>query len=92
MERYITNPQDYSLKDLRNYDWDIIRLNVTFDPEPLVKYFHDLKTTHLDSLWTTSMKEYCRPEIDINSPRRIGTDYGKGNAGYWTLQLSLIHI
>jgi hypothetical protein len=86
MERYITNPQDYSVKDLRNHDWDLIKLNVTFDVEPLLAYFNDLKTIHLDSLWTTDKTEYCRPEMDLNQPKFEGGDYGRGGSGYWTLQ------
>ena len=86
MARVITNPQDYTLKDLRNYDWDIIKLNITFDTEPLLGFFEDLKTKHSESHWSyqrPDMEEYY-DQIILSDPRIEGIDFNKG--GYWTLQ------
>ena len=34
MTKIITDPQNYTREDLRNLDWDMVKLNVTVDPKP----------------------------------------------------------
>jgi hypothetical protein len=80
MARVITNPQDYTLKDLRNYDWDVLKLNITFDTEPLLGFFEDLKTKHSESHWSLQrpdMEEYYDQRI-LSDPRIEGIDFNKG--------------
>jgi hypothetical protein len=84
MNRFITNPQDYTLQDLRSYDWDIVKLNITFDVEPMIEWFEELKTKHLDSLFLFNMKHLFKPYI-LEDPRIEGIDVG-GKSGYWSLQ------
>lgn len=83
MERFITNPQDYTREDLKSYDWDIVRLNITFDVEPMLEWFEELKTKHIDSLFLFNMKHLFKSYI-LENPRIEGIDVG--NAGYWSLQ------
>lgn len=86
MARVLTNPQDLKLQDLRNYDWDILKLNITFDTEPLLQFFRDLETINAGSHWIYNrpdMKELYREEV-FTSPHADGIDFNNG--GYWTLQ------
>lgn len=83
MERFITNPQEYTLSDLRNYDWDIIKLNITFDVEPMLKWFNEMQVNQLADYWAFSMKHTFNPSL-LDNPRMDGISVG--DSGFWSLQ------
>jgi hypothetical protein len=80
MNKFITNPQDYTIDDLRNNEWDIVKLNITFDIEPMLEWFNKLSK---DSLWRFNMKNTFRPGM-LSDIRMDGLCVG--DAGFWALQ------
>lgn len=83
MSTLITNPQDYTIDDLKNNDWDMIRLNITFDPEPLLEWFREVNASHPESLFLFSMKHLFKSHL-LDQPRMNGISVG--DSGFWTLQ------
>ena len=83
MTKIITDPQNYTREDLRNLDWDMVKLNVTIDPKPLLEWFETVKTTSPESLFLFSMKDLFQSHF-LENPRMNGMCVG--DAGYWTLQ------
>lgn len=83
MTKIITDPQNYTRENLRNLDWDIVKLNVTVDPKPMLEWFNTVKSTTPDSLFLFSMQDLIPPHF-LGDPRMDGLCMG--DAGYWTLQ------
>lgn len=52
MERFITNPQDYTFDDLQNHDWDVIKLNITFNADALLDWCKTVMQDNQDSIWS----------------------------------------
>jgi hypothetical protein len=83
MTKIITDPENYTREDLRNLDWDMVRLNVTIDIEPMLEWFNQVKISTPESLFLFSQKDLFESHL-LDNPRMNGICVG--DAGFWALQ------
>lgn len=86
--RLITNPKDYTAEQLKNYDWDIIELDIAIDHAELRKWYNTIATEYSDMQFNISKIELMKPElrdrmIDFKDQHLWGTPK------QWTLQWSV---
>jgi hypothetical protein len=43
MNRFITDPENYTFDDLRNYDWDVIQTNITVDSVKMMEWVKSIE-------------------------------------------------
>jgi len=87
MERNITNPKDYTAEQLRNYDWDVIELPITFDTVAMMEWYNTVVEKHSDNIFHIGKLEFIRPDFKEKAVEFAERHlWGKGEQ--WTLQWS----
>jgi hypothetical protein len=43
MNRFITDPENYTFADLQNYDWDVIQTNITVNVDKMMEWANEVK-------------------------------------------------
>lgn len=91
MERYIKNPHHYTLENLKNTDWDMIELNVSYDLNGLLDWYRIINTD-LASCKFSMSPDFYEKYLEPSYLRRwsISDNVLSNNQGEypsnWTLQ------
>jgi hypothetical protein len=51
MDRFIANPVGLTFDDLQNNDWDLIKLNITFDTTSAMAWVKEVEEKNQDCIW-----------------------------------------
>jgi hypothetical protein len=51
MDRFIANPVGLTFDDLQNNDWDLIKLNITFDTTSAMTWVKEVEEKNQDCIW-----------------------------------------
>jgi len=85
MEKYIKDLSSLSAKDLYNYDWDIIELNVPINNKEMLDWYNIINTQHFDLCFMVDQTHLMKSEIrEKMSQFREENLWGIGKQ--WTLQ------
>jgi len=87
MDRYITNPKDYTFNDLLNYNWDVIELPITVDTIGMMNWYTEIDKNYSDSKFDLSMLHLLQPQLRDKMPMFIEKNLW-GTPEQWTLQWS----
>jgi hypothetical protein len=52
MNRFITDPENYTFDDLQNYDWDVIQTNITVDSVKMLEWFNAIEEQFADCCYS----------------------------------------
>lgn len=87
-ERLITNTKDYTAEKLKNYDWDIIELNIDINHAEMREWYNTIATKYPTMQFDVSKTDLMKPDI-----RDRMADFKEqhlwGTPKQWTLQWSV---
>ena len=52
MDRFITDPENYTFADLQNYNWDVIRTNITVDSGKMLDWVNTIEEKYSDCCYS----------------------------------------
>jgi Aspartyl/Asparaginyl beta-hydroxylase len=89
MNRFITDPENYTFDDLQNYDWDVIQTNITVDSVKMMEWFNTVEDQFADCCYSPL------GDMDLTDPGKkefalsfIPNNLVWGLPLQWTLQWS----
>jgi len=93
MERFITDPENYTFNDLQNNDWDVVKLNIRFDNNQMKQWYDEIAEKNADEALDLSVEGFEKMKVIYNKENLdlIETFYKNttlGNGKQWTLQWS----
>ena len=88
MDRYITNVSSLTAEDLKNYDWDIIELNIDINHAEMREWYNTIVTKYSDMQFNVSKTELMKPEIR-DRMIEFKEQHLWGTPKQWTLQWSV---
>lgn len=88
MKRYITDVSTLTANDLKNYDWDIIELNIKIDHLEMKNWFNVISEKYSDLQFNVSKTELMKPEIR-SKMIEFQEKHLWGTPKQWTLQWSV---
>lgn len=89
MTRYITDVTSLQAKDLNNYDWDIIELDINIDHSSMLDWYNTILENYGDAQFNISKTEL----VDEKLKDRLSTFAKEKLWGFpkqWTLQWSVL--
>jgi len=91
MNRFWKHPKNLNWKDLQNNNWDVIELDITFDPLDLLDWCNTVMENNQDSIWSFD-KDYLVDEnaLDefLRQRKEILVKSDTSIPEQWTLQWS----
>ena len=84
MQRYITDPNNLTINDIHNTDWDIIELPFTVDHMGLLSWYHEIKDTLPDAKFVVSKEyeKYYDPKM-VHRWQAADPSFDNGNPTHW---------
>lgn len=88
MDRYITDVSLLTAEDLKNYDWDIIELNIDINHSEVRDWFNIISEKFGNMQFNVSKTELMKPEIR-DRMKEFQEQHLWGTPKQWTLQWSV---
>lgn len=85
MERYITDLASLASKDLNNYDWDIIELNINANNTSMNDWYYEIKNNFSHSSFSVDKTHLMKPELRDKLTQFVEQNLW-GIPKQWTLQ------
>lgn len=86
MERVINDPTGLTVRDLDNYDWDVIRTNITIDAPALLAWCNDTMEANKDAAFNWNKTELMNDRAKQMTKMRQEKGEMWGYPNQWTMQ------
>lgn len=89
MTRYITDVTSLQAKDLNNYDWDIIELDINIDHSSMLDWYNTILENYENAQFNVSKTELMKEELR-DKMTEFAEQHLWGTPKQWTLQWSVL--